>query len=283
MISTTNKNIHSWFVSAILIIANILTLNGFSQSYDFRDYSYKPDKDYIKSYWTATKKIASGPLHWNPREWKIAGSVVVIGATLFIFDDEIRQLFQSNQSNALDFASTYFFEPLGSGIYPAVLFGGYYVYGLTADNIKARQVALGGTQAFLLAAVSVQVVKNIFHRHRPYQDAPPNPYNWEGPFSGLGDYVSFPSGHTTAAFAVATLMANVYKDKPWVGVLSYGLATGVGLSRVYDNMHWSSDVFIGAALGFAVGQTVYNIMTKDSKFSMGISDNGGISVAYRID
>jgi len=254
----------------------------FGQSYDFANYSYKPDKQYIKSYWTTTKKIATGPFHWKNKDWKIAGTVVVVGAALYIFDDDIRSIFQSNQSNALDFASKYIFEPLGSGIYPAVLFGGYYVYGLASDNIKSRQIVLGATQAFLMAAVSAQVLKNVFHRHRPYQDTPPNPYLWEGPF-GDWSYTAFPSGHTTAAFAIATLMASVYKDKPWIGVLSYGLATGVGLSRVYDNMHWSTDVFIGAALGFAVGKTVYNIMAKDSKFSMGISDNGGISVAYRIE
>jgi len=53
---------------------------------------------------------------------------------------------------------------------------------------------------------------------------------------------------------VATVFASVYKDKPWVGVLSYGIATGVALSRLNDDKHWASDVFIGAALGFAGGK-----------------------------
>ena len=282
MILSNIVHIRTYYISTLLLFINLLSTSLFGQSYDFTDYSYKPDKQYIKSYWTATKKIATGPFHWKKNEWKIAGGVVVIGAALYIFDDDIRSIFQSNQNNTLDFASKYIFEPLGSGIYPALLFGGYYVYGLTAKNTKARQIALGGTQAFLMAAVSVQVLKNVFHRHRPYQDSPPNPYLWEGPF-GDWAYTAFPSGHTTAAFAIATFMASVYKDKPWIGVVSYGLATGVALSRVYDNMHWSSDVFIGAALGFAVGQTVYKIMNKDSNFSMGISDNGGIAIAYKIE
>ena len=148
--------------------------------------------------------------------------------------------------------------------------------------IEAKQIALGGAQAFVMAAVSSQVLKHIFHRHRPNQDSPPSPYLWEGPFKGW-DYTAFPSGHTTAAFAIASMMSKVYKDKIWVGILSYGLATGVGLSRVYDNVHWPTDVLIGAALGYAIGQTVYNIMSKDSKFSMGISDTGGIAIAYRIE
>ncbi|MFK5857375.1 MAG: phosphatase PAP2 family protein [Bacteroidota bacterium] len=266
----------------LLLILNLFSTSVYSQSSDFTNYSFKPDKEYIKSYWTVTKKIATGPFHWKKKEWIIAGSVAVVGAGLYIFDDEIRSIFQSNKNNTLDFTSKYIFEPMGSGLYPAAIFGGFYVYGLAADNKRARQIALGGTQAFVMAAVSSQIIKHIFHRHRPSQDIPPNPYLWEGPFTGW-DYTAFPSGHTTAAFAIASMMSKVYKDKVWVGVLSYGLATGVGLSRIYDNVHWSTDVLIGAALGYAIGQSVYSIMSEESKFSMGVSDTGAISVAYRID
>lgn len=279
------RNNTSFFFIVLLSIIIILSINVKTircQSSDFTKYSYKPDGNYFKSYWTATKKIATGPIRWKKKEWIISGTVFVAGATLYIFDDEIRKVFQKNTNNTLDAASKYVFEPWGSGLYPAVLFGGYYLYGLAAKDHKARQIALGGTQAFVMAAVTSQVVKHLFHRHRPSQDTPPNPYLWEGPFKGW-NYTAFPSGHTTAAFAIASLMQKVYKDKVWVGVLSYGLATGVGLSRVYDNVHWPSDVLIGAALGYAIGQSVYSIMSEDSKFTMGISDTGGISLAYRIE
>lgn len=263
------------------IIINILTINLFGQAADFTNYSYKPDKDYIRSYWQVTKKIATGPWHWKRKEWIIAGSVAIAGATLYIFDDEIRKTFQNNKTTGLDFTSKYILEPWGSGLYPAVLFSGYYIYGLATQNKRACQIALGGTQAFIMAALSSQVFKHIFHRHRPNQNSPPNPYLWEGPFSGF-NYTAFPSGHTTAAFAIASMMSLVYKDKIWIGILSYSLATGVGLSRVYDNKHWPSDVLIGAALGYAIGRTVYSIMSHESKFSMGIS-NSGVSVVYKIE
>jgi len=282
VVKTLNKYKIISSLIVVFLITSLSTSNLRSQTSDFNNYSYKPDKEYFKSYWTATKKIATGPFHWKKKEWIIAGSVAVAGATLYIFDDEIRQVFQKNKNNNLDFASKYVFEPLGSGLYPAALFGGFYIYGLAAKDNRARQIALGGTQAFVMAAVSSQVLKHIFHRHRPSQDSPPNPYLWEGPFKGW-DYTAFPSGHTTAAFAIASMMSKVYKDKIWVGILSYGLATGVGLSRVYDNVHWPSDVLIGAALGYAIGQSVYSIMAHDSKFSMGVSDTGGISIVYRIE
>lgn len=274
---TKNRNA----IIAILFI-HLLSISLFGQNSDFKNYSYKPNKKYLKSYWTATKKIATGPLHWKKKEWIIAGSVAVAGVTLYAFDDEIRQIFQNNQNNRLDFASKYIFEPWGSGLYPAVLFGGYYIYGLAAKDTRARKIALGGTQAFIMAAFSSQLLKHVFHRHRPDQDSPPNPYLWEGPFTGW-NYTSLPSGHTTAAFAIASMMSKVYNDKIWVGVLSYSLATGVGLSRIYDNKHWASDVLIGAALGYAIGQSVYSIMKHESKLSMGISGTGGISLTYRIE
>jgi len=266
----------------LTLITTIISLDITAQSTDFKNYSYKPDGKYFKSYWTATKKIATGPVRWQKKEWIIAGSVAAAGVTIYLFDDEIRQIFQNNQSNSLDAASKYVFEPWGSGVYPAVLFGGYYVYGLAAKDTRARQIALGGTQAFFMASFTTFILKHVFHRHRPKSNIPANPRLWDGPFKGF-DNASFPSRHTAAAFAVASFMQQVYKDKIWVGVLSYGIATGVGLSRIYDNEHWPSDVLIGAALGFAIGQTVSRIMKGDTKITMGVSNTGGISLAYRID
>ena len=199
----SNKHIN--LITIIFLLFSFNTISNVSQCQvtDFTNYSYKPDKEYFKSYLTATKKIVTGPVKWKKKQWIIAGSVAAIGITCYVFDDEIRQVFQNNQNNTLDFASKYVFEPWGSGLYPAALFGGYYIYGIAADNKKARQIALGGTQAFIMAAISSQILKHIFHRHRPGEDSPPNPYLWDGPFSGWGN-TSFPSGHTTTAFAMAS-------------------------------------------------------------------------------
>ncbi len=247
----------------------------------FPQYSYKPDKNYFKSYWTAIKKTATGPAHWGKKEWIALGGVVVGGTVLYIYDGQIRNFFQEHRTPGTDELSKYIFTPWGSGFYTLPLLGGFYLYGLSARNIKARQVAMAGTQAFIMGAMSVEVLKVLFGRHRPYQDIPPNPRLWTGPFGPLG-FNSMPSGHTTVAFAVATVFASVYKDKPWVGVLSYGLATGVALSRLNDDKHWASDVFIGAALGYAVGKVVYHIMEGPKKLTVGVSNTGGIALVYHL-
>ncbi|MFA5417545.1 MAG: phosphatase PAP2 family protein [Bacteroidales bacterium] len=245
--------------------------------FDFPD---QPNGSYFKSYWGLSKAIVTSPLKWDKKQWVATGGVVTAGVVLYLYDDEIRDFFQRNQSTGLINISKYGLEPWGSGVYPAIMLGSTYIYGLAAHNSTARQIALGGTQAWVLSAVTVQVIKFLTHRHRPYQDIPENPRLWEGPFRGF-TYTSFSSGHTITAFSLAVFVSSVYKDRPWVAVVSYGLATGVGLSRVYDNKHWASDVFIGAALGFAIGKLVFRTMQPNSKISMAVGPDGGIGLVYK--
>jgi len=274
-----NKSVIALFF--VLVFSVQLFGQGRNTTVAFSQYSYKPDKNYYKSYWTAIKKTATGPARWGKKEWMTFGGVVIGGTVLYIYDGQIRNFFQAHRTPGTDKISKYGFEPWGSGIYTLPLLGGFYLYGLSAHNTKVRQVAMAGTQAFIMGGLSVEVLKVLFGRHRPYQDVPPNHKLWTGPFGSLG-YNSMPSGHTTVAFSVATVFASVYKDKPWVGILSYGIASGVALSRLNNDKHWASDVFIGAALGFAVGKTVYHIMDGHTNLTLGISDTGGVALAYHL-
>jgi membrane-associated phospholipid phosphatase len=254
----------------------------YAQSDLFPTYPYTPNKDYFKSYWTVTKKVPTGPARWKTAEWVAFSGILAGGTVIYLFDDQIREWIQRNPTQAKNDVAEYVFEPWGSGIYPVVLLGGFYAYGLAAKKALPRQVAMAGVQAFIMTRIATVVIKQLTHRHRPYQDDPANPRLWEGPIADW-HYNSFPSGHTSTAFALATLFSSVYRDKIWVGILSYGIATGVAWSRVYDNQHWASDVFIGAALGFAIGKTVYHVMQGNSNLSLGISSNGGVSLVYHLN
>ena len=76
----------------------------------------------------------------------------------------------------------------------------------------------------------------------------------QGPFFRGGD--SFPSDHAAVAWSIASVIAHEYPG-PLTQLFAYGLATAVSATRVEGQQHFPSDVFVGAAIGWAVGQLVY--------------------------
>ncbi len=81
---------------------------------------------------------------------------------------------------------------------------------------------------------------------------------WKGraPFTMTENQVCKLAGHTSTAFAVATVFAKMYADKPVIPILAYTTASMVGLSRLTEHTHWASDIFVGAALGYLCGNQV---------------------------
>lgn len=75
-----------------------------------------------------------------------------------------------------------------------------------------------------------------------------------------GDRKSFPSGHTSQAFAAAEFMAQEYGEvSPWFGVYAYSFATATAILRVYNNDHWFSDIIAGAGFGILSTKAAYLI------------------------
>lgn len=212
---------------------------------------------YLASYWHDTKVILTEPARWKGKQWATFAGVATLWATTYAFDQDIYDFIQKNRSGASNKTSKWVIEPWGSGYYSVPLLAGIYIF--SNGNSRHRNVALTGLKAYILSGGAAAVGKHLFHRHRPSDDEEPNPYLWEGPYPFTFDYVSFPSGHTTSAFAVASVLAMGYRDKPWVGITSYTVASLVGLSRINDDKHWASDVVAGAALGSFIGITLSKI------------------------
>lgn len=70
---------------------------------------------------------------------------------------------------------------------------------------------------------------------------------------------SFPSGHTSMAFMVATWLHKEYgvTRSPLYSIFGYATATGIGISRVMNNKHWLSDVLTGAGVGILSSNVGY--------------------------
>lgn len=73
-----------------------------------------------------------------------------------------------------------------------------------------------------------------------------------------GGNLSFPSGHTSEAFAIATVLYNESKDyDPLLAYSGYLFSAATGVLRITNNRHWVSDVLAGAGLGMLVTNLVY--------------------------
>ena len=144
-----------------------------------------------------------------------------------------------------------------------VIGGGLYAVGRLAHVPRAADLGLHGTEAVFLAQTITGVVKGTAGRARPYVTADTNPRDFKlgRGFRKPTDYSSFPSGHTSTAFAAAAAVTSEtsrwWPRSTWiVAPTMYGGATLVGLSRMYHNKHWASDVAVGAAIGTFSGLKV---------------------------
>jgi len=249
---------------------------------NYRTNSTVPDKAYFVSWLTDSRDIAISPYRWNKYQWIAVSSGIVVAGLLYTQDSRIQKIVQKNQTTFLGNLSFYGFAPWGSGVYTLPALGILYGVGAIAKNDKAKYTALKGAEAFALGFVTDQILKQLTHRHRPYQNDPPNPYLWDGPFQPISN-TSFASGHSTAAFAVAAVIATSYAKTVWVPILCYTLAGLTAASRVYNNDHWFSDVFVGSALGFAIGRTISNNHLKKLKV-LPVSHVGtGVMLVYQLD
>lgn len=114
--------------------------------------------------------------------------------------------------------------------------------GMIGVTIAAAQIAfdqengLKTGQALFLTTISHMSLAAIFQRERPNQKSDFLPFP-----------SSFPSGHSSSAFALAGSMAYSYG---WVGAIpGYLFASAISISRIKENRHWASDVVAGGFLG----------------------------------
>ena len=120
-----------------------------------------------------------------------------------------------------------------------------------------EHTALLAGEAVADAEILTTVFKDATRRVRP-AGFPAQGNLWDSWFESSGPLLrgngSFPSGHTIAAFSVATVIARRYGNHRWVPYAAYGMAAVVGFSRLSLSSHFLSDVFMGGALGYSISR-----------------------------
>jgi len=237
------------------------------------------NKYYFKKYWTDSKAIVTSPARWNERDWTKLGAFVVAEGGLLFADQSVKDYFQSHQNNTESYICRNILEHFGAE-HSFIAISGILTYGILAKDKKYVSTALLAIESFALASLITRIPKTLVGRERPDNWQGDGPFAFNGPLHGT----SFPSGHTTASFAVASVIATQFRDSKWIPITAYSVAGLAGLSRIYDNKHWLTDVVAGATIGTLVGNLVSH-RTSNSKLTVVPFGNGnfqGVRLAYTL-
>jgi membrane-associated phospholipid phosphatase len=205
-------------------------------------------KSFASSLGTAVKTIGEDELHilkspFSPGAFK--WNALAVGATgILIANDEsvVNQVSPSWHTTSINVSNGTLYG-LGATA------GGIFVTGLITHNDQATETGIRSAEATVDSVILYAALKAILARQRPYTSN-------EGKFfSGNWTAGSFPSGHATLAWTLASVMAHEYPNWP-MRVLMYSAALTVSTTRVTGGVHFPSDVFAGSVIGFGVGTFV---------------------------
>jgi membrane-associated phospholipid phosphatase len=207
--------------------------------------------DEVRQYGRDLKAVVLAPAHWHRAEWGRAVATIGTIAVLMHEDTHIAHAIQdrrNSQTNSISKAVT----PMGGGRgleLSVALIG----VGLLTKNHEVRDTGRDALESSIIAAgVITPLLKRGFGRARPNQDE-----MTAHDFDPGSMQESFPSGHATNAFALASAIAG--HSNGWViPTVAYTVASSVAFARMNDNVHWASDVFAGAVIGTATGKMIVN-------------------------
>lgn len=224
------------------------------------------------------------PAKFSTREWLYTAGLFSGTYLTMHFDKDIKKMLGRNTIKTIngdfwDVPTYYGFIQYSNS---AAIAG--YTIGLLTGYDELRNVSRVLFESLSYSGLLVMSARILAGRERPYSGKGP----WK--FTGItldNEVQSFPSGHSTVAFAISTAIAEYY-DNNWLRVGFYGMALLTAYSRVLNNQHWFSDVIIGSAIGIAGGlHVVYKDRLRNNEYpnkrlSFSIIP-GGISARYTLN
>lgn len=211
------------------------------------------EHEFFKNILHDQKAIWTAPLHLerSDMKWVVPGGIglMALFTTDRITGDEIfESKGQVKASNAISYAGSVY----GLGAVATT----FYLIGRKNNDYRARETGLLSAEALVNSVIAAAALKGITQRARPSAGVDRSEF-----FDGG---TSFPSGHSTQAWAVAAVIASEYKHRPAVQIAAYGVATAVSVARFTGHKHYISDVVAGSALGYGIGKFVFRAHHRES-------------------
>jgi membrane-associated phospholipid phosphatase len=222
-----------------------------------------------KSYFTA-------PLHWDGSDWLFFGGSLAAIAVAHDFDSRVRDHFAPAGPAGVMGSDT---NSLRDAIPAASLVVGTWLIGTVTDDSFARTEAYIMLEAAGFSSITAEALKYAAGRERPDETTDSNDWRMGGS--------SFPSLHTTAAFAIGTVFAESGNDDyRWLRrALGYGMASATTYLRLHGNQHWLSDTVAGAAIGIASGRfSTHRRLERAHDWNLSVTPApyGGVQLAFNL-
>jgi len=194
------------------------------------------------SYWSA-------PARFSGRDWIIAGGAAAGTVAVISADNHLCSVLSIETDDQLPNSPweipTYYGEFPYAGIFSVGIYTAGFVSGGNSIRVTGRlafeSLAFSGTAVLLLRYISGRTGPGPNGNSHDFKA-----FHWDA------ERQSFPSGHSVAAFALSTVLAERI-DNPFARIGLYGMASLTAYSRVRFTQHWTSDVLAGSALGIATG------------------------------
>lgn len=185
-----------------------------------------------------------------------AAAVLAMIATDHTTQPALRDLSSKEVQREMEHVSAF-----GQGTTGLYFVAGIGTIGLLTGSGREKGTSVMLAEALVTSSIWTGAIKAISGRPRP-REVTPGENDWEGP-EFVGDdgsprqlLLSFPSGHSTGAWAMATILAHQYPTHRVIPILAYAGATAMSYSRIAVNAHWLSDVVVGAVIGIGSARTV---------------------------
>ncbi|MBS3770292.1 MAG: phosphatase PAP2 family protein [Bacteroidales bacterium] len=179
-------------------------------------------------------------------------------ATAFTMDEAFRNFALSGKNNLMD-KYTHAANYMGSKKVVLPLNALVYAGGLVSGDQDLQQTSFNAFKSVMVSAGVTISMKYLTGRSRPYTND--GAYSFDPFPKDQHAFRALPSGHATLAFAFFTPFAEEYSK--WL----YAIPFSVGLSRIYKDQHWTSDVVLGSAIGFLTG---YFFQTKNRNIEVSL-------------
>jgi len=195
--------------------------------------------------WAFPFQLARGQ-HWFPTVTVVAASAGLLSA-----DSDVQPYF--NHTTAFRGFDRVFSSRI-TGVETIAFPAALYAVGFKRHDSYMQKTALFAGEAVADSEMVRMFLNSVTRRWRPQDIFAERTYSDTFFHSRSNVGSSFPSGHTIAAFSVATVIARRYRSHRWVPWVAYGLAGTIAFSRISLKAHFPSDVFLGTVLGYAIAR-----------------------------